>query len=88
VDSTIISYNFIENSEVQMMHFYGRTLIVQLMQKIEEKWEAENSVFAKFKSSKETMHQYFMMASQGMEKTKLFVATMANTLESVIISGN
>lgn len=49
-------------------------------------------MFAKFKFDKETMpwtmHQYFMMASQGMEKTKVFVATMVNTLESVIISGS
>ena len=39
------------------------------MEKIEAEWEAENSVYAKLKSNKESMREYFIMVSQGVEKT-------------------
>lgn len=54
---------------------------------IGREWEAENSVLAKLKRNKEAMREYFMMVSQGVEKTKLFAATMANALKSVLMSG-
>ena len=69
VDAAITSHNISENSEVQIMHSYGHSLIVALMEKIEAEWEAENSVYAKLKSNKESMREYFIMVSQGVEKT-------------------
>jgi hypothetical protein len=88
VDETITSYNIADNSEVQMMHSYGLRLIVDLMESIEAEWEAENSVYAKLKSNKDSMHEYFVMVSHGVEKTKLFTANMANTLIRNVCLGN
>ena len=69
------------------MHQYGMTLIVDLMQKIQTKWERENSVPAKLESDKEILRQYFTMVSQGVAKTILFAKTMAATLEKNILPG-
>jgi hypothetical protein len=88
VDAVITSKNISSYSEVLAMHNYGQTLIVELMQYIEKEWEAENSVFAKLKADKECMREYFVMVSQGLENSKLFVATMERTLEKVAVSGN
>jgi hypothetical protein len=88
VDAVITSKNISSYSEVLAMHNYGQTLIVELMQYIEKEWEAENSVFAKLEADKECMREYFVMVSQGVENSKLFVATMERTLEKVTVSGN
>jgi hypothetical protein len=87
VNNTIIKHNLIDNSVVQQMHEYGAVLIVDLMERIEETWEKENSVPAKLELDKEIMRQYFMMVSQGVAKTILFAATMATRLEINIFSG-
>jgi hypothetical protein len=58
------------------------------MEKTEKEWEKQNSVPAKLESSEAILRKYFMMVSQGVEKTQLFAATMANTLENFIPSGN
>jgi hypothetical protein len=58
------------------------------MEIIGGEWEAENSVLAKLKRNKEDMHEYFMMVSQGAEKIKLFLATLANALKSILMLGN
>ena len=88
VDAIITSNNISANSEVEKMHIHGQKLISKLMQNIEKEWEYENSVYAKLKANKERMLEYFVMVSQGVEKTKLFAATMAYTLDNVIVSGN
>jgi hypothetical protein len=89
VDAAITEHNVSLNSDVQMMHIYGQKLIIDLMQQIEKKWEAENSVFAKLqqRENKEAMRHYFMMVSTGVEKTKLFAETLTSTLKTSIHSG-
>jgi hypothetical protein len=87
VDASITFHEVSTNSEVRKIHIYGQNLIIALMEIMGREWEAENSVLAKFKRNKETMCEYFMMVSQGVEKTKLFAATMANALKSVLMSG-
>ena len=87
VDSKIKEHELAENSLVEEMHQYGKTLIVDLMQKIQTEWEKENSVPAKLDSNKEILRKHFVMVSQDVAKTQLFAATMANTLDNFIISG-
>jgi hypothetical protein len=89
VDAAITEHNISLNSDVQLMHIYGQKLIIDRMQRIEKKWEAENSVFAKLqqRKNKEAMRHYFMIVSTGVEKTKLFAATLTSTLKTIIYSG-
>ncbi|EFX76005.1 hypothetical protein DAPPUDRAFT_322835 [Daphnia pulex] len=68
------------------MHNYALLLIVELMQVIQKEWEAKNSVYAKFESSKGSMRNYFDLVSKGAAKTKIFSSTMANTLSDVAFS--
>ncbi|XP_046636048.1 uncharacterized protein LOC124314746 [Daphnia pulicaria] len=68
------------------MHNHGMRLIFKLMKETEKEWEKQNSVPAKLESNEAILRKYFMMVSQGVEKTQLFAATMANTLENVIFS--
>lgn len=90
VDAAITEHNVSLNSEVHLMHTYGQVLIIDLMQQIETRWEVENSVFAKLqqRTVKADLHHYFMMVSRGLDKTKLFAATLASALETAVISGN
>jgi hypothetical protein len=76
-----------DNTEVEKMHNYALLLIVELMQVIQKEWEAKNSVYAKFESSKGSMRNYFDLVSKGAAKTKIFSSTMANTLSDVAFSG-
>jgi hypothetical protein len=87
VDAAITSLNISDNSKVRMIHIYGQKKITDVMETIGREWDEENSVLAKLKRNKEAMREYFMMVSQGVEKTKLFAATMANALKSVLMSG-
>ena len=86
VDEIISANGVSRNSEVQMLHTYGRVLITNRMKSIQKNWEAENSVSVKLEqpANKEAMRCYFKMVSQGVEKTKLFASTMANVLENVL----
>ena len=90
VDAVITEHNVSLNSDVQLMHIYGQVLIINLMQQIEERWEADNSVFAKLqqRKNKEAMRHYFMMVSTGVEKTKLFAATLTSAMKTIVHSGN
>jgi hypothetical protein len=89
VDTTIKAHKLTEkNTVATIMHNHGMRLIFNLMEKTEKEWRKQNSVPAKLKSNKTILRKYFMMVSQGVEKTQLFAATMANTLENVILSGN
>jgi hypothetical protein len=88
VDTTIINHNVTDNSIVQVMHQCGMDYMVELMQEIEKKWEKQNSVSAQFESNREMLRRYFVMVSQGVEKTKLFAVTMAYNLKKCIIPGN
>jgi hypothetical protein len=88
VDSTIIAHKLTENKVAANMHNHSMKLIFNLMEKTEKEWEKQNSVPAKLESSEAILRKYFMMVSQGVEKTQLFAATMANTLENFIPSGN
>ena len=91
VDSAVTLHNISENSEVQIMHSYGHSLIVNLMEKIEAEWEAENSVYAKLWRVQQGEHArvfYGVIVSQEVEKTKLFAANMANTLIENVYLGN
>ena len=87
VDDIISAQGVSRNSEVQMVHTYGRVLITDRMKLIQNMWEAENSVPVKLQqpANKETMQNYFKMVSQGVEKTKLFASTMANNLKNVLM---
>jgi hypothetical protein len=88
VDAAITSHSVSTYSEVRKIHIYGQYVIITLMEIIGSEWEAENSVLAKLKRNKENMHEYFMMVSQGAEKIKLFSATLANALKSILMLGN
>jgi hypothetical protein len=88
VDSTITAHKLTENTVATIMHNHGMRLIFNLMEKTEKEWRLQNSVPAKLESNERILRNYFMMVSQGVEKTQLFAATMANTLENVILSGN
>jgi hypothetical protein len=87
-DAAITSHSVSTYSEVRKIHIYGQNVIITLMEIIGGEWEAENSVLAKLKRNKEDMHEYFMMVSQGAEKIKLFLATLANALKSILMLGN
>ena len=88
VDDIISAQGVSLNSEVQMVHTYGRVLITDRMKSIQKNWESEHSVYAKLKqpANKESMHCYFKMVSQGVNKTKLFASTMANVLKNVFMN--
>jgi hypothetical protein len=90
VDAVITEHNVSLNSDVQLLHIYGQVLIIDVMQQIEERWKAENSVFAKLqqRKNKEAMRHYFMMVSTGVEKTKLFAATLTSAMKTIVHSGN
>lgn len=79
--------NIVEASEVQLVHFFGKSLIVQLMETIQGKWEDKNSVSGKLKQSanKKELLNYFDLVSRGYKKTQLFAAHMANILKANII---
>ena len=87
VDDIISAQGVSLNSEVQMVHTYGRVLITDRVNLIQKNWEAENSVYAKLQqpANKEAMYCYFKMVSQGVKKTKLFTSTMANILKNVLM---
>jgi hypothetical protein len=79
VDEEIKKYKIEENSKVQELHEYGMRLIINLMENIEKEWERENSVPAKLESNKEILRKHFMIVSEGVAKTKLFVSNMTAT---------
>jgi hypothetical protein len=87
VDKCICKNQVCDHSVIEQVHAYGRKLISELLGKIQDQWEANNSVYAKFKSSEEIMRNYFDLVSKGAAKTKLFASTMANTLSNVLFSG-
>ena len=86
-DSNIKSRGVSENSEVGMLHIYGKILITDLMKEIQKTWEASNSVYAKLqqKSNKDSMYEHFLMVSNGVKKTQLFANHMANVLKTVLL---
>jgi hypothetical protein len=88
VDASITLHKVSTNSEVQKIHMYGQDRISGVMEKIGRDWETENSVFAKLERNKEAMREYFIMVSEGVEKTKLFAVNLANSLKSVLMPGN
>lgn len=72
---------------IEQVHTYGRKLTSELLGTIQDQWEANNSVYAKFKCSEGIMRNYFDLVSKGAAKTKLFASTMANTLSNVLPTG-
>ncbi|XP_046439459.1 uncharacterized protein LOC124190679 [Daphnia pulex] len=86
IDSKLSEHQLGENSVVESMFQYGMELTVNLMKKVQDQWEKENSVPAKLESNKENLRwYYFMMVSNGVAKTKLFATYMADLLEEHII---
>jgi hypothetical protein len=88
VDASINLHKVSTNSEVRKIHIFAQKKITDIMEIIGREWDEENSVLAKLKRNKEDLYEYFMMVSQGAEKTKLFAVTMANALKRVLMSGN
>ncbi len=87
IDSKLRDHQLSDYSVVQNMFQYGMELTVNLMKKLQQEWEKENSVPAKLESNKENLRWYFMLVSNGVAKTKLFAYNMADILEEQIIPG-
>ena len=87
LDDIISAQGVSRNSEVEMVHTYGRVLITDRMKLIQKNWEEENSVSVKLQqpANKKAMRRFFEMVSQGVEKTKLFASTIANVLKNVLL---
>ena len=85
-DDIITSNGLSANTRVQITHTYGRILITKLMKDIQQKWEAENSVYAKLKqkNTKDVMRQYYLMVSHGLQTTKLFANQMSSVLKGAV----
>ena len=73
----------LQNKDYQKAHIYARNLITTLLTVLQKDWERENSVYVKLEqeSNRAAMRQYFMVASQGVERTKLFICLLKTTLE-------
>jgi hypothetical protein len=87
VDRGICKNQVCDHSVIELVHAYGRKLISELLGKIQDQWEANNSVYAKFKCSEEVMRNYFELVSIGAAMTKIFASTMANTLSNILSTG-
>ena len=72
------------NFDYQNAHIYARKLIIFLLGDMQDEWEKRNSVYTKLDqpSNRAAMREYFMVASQGVERTKLFVCLLKTTLET------
>jgi hypothetical protein len=91
IDSKLCECHITDHSVVQGMFQYGMVLTVNLMKKVQQEWEkenSENSVPAKLESNKENLRKNFMMVSNGVAKTRLFTSNMADILDEQIIPGN
>jgi hypothetical protein len=64
IDSKLREYQLDDHSVVQNMFQHGMGLTVNLMKKVQDQWEKENSVPAKLESNKENLRWHFMLVSK------------------------
>jgi hypothetical protein len=91
IDSKLCECHITDHSVVQSMFQYGMVLTVNLMKKVQDQWEKENSknsVPGKLESNKKILRKNFMKVSNGVTQTGLFASNMADILDEHIIPGN